>query len=419
MILPSLQSAFGLALFVALAWALSENRRAFSVRTVAVGLAAQIGLALLLLKLPASQGALLALNGVVDALTAATRAGTGLVFGYLGGGEAPFVTEAPQNSFILAFQALPLVLVMSALSALLWHWKVLGWVTRGFGYVLQKTMGIGGAVGLASAANAFVGMVEAPLLIRPYLERLTRSELFMTMTVGLATVSGTVLVLYASVIEPVVPGALGQILVASLVSLPAAILVARLMVPEEPFATPTGIGDDVPFLEYQSSMDAVTRGTFEGLQLLLNIIAMLVVMVALVALVNILLALLPDLWGAPLTLQRMLGWLFSPLVWAMGVPPGEMHVAGQLMGTKTILNELIAYLDLAGLPEGALSERSTLIMVYALCGFANFGSVGILIGGLTALVPSRRADIVTLGTRAIVSGTLATSMTGAVVGLIT
>ena len=283
----------------------------------------------------------------------------------------------------------------------------------------RVAMGIGGAVGLASAANAFVGMVEAPLLIRPYLEKLTRSELFMTMTVGLATVSGTVLVLYASVIEPVVPGALGQILVASLVSLPAAILVARLMVPEEPFATPTGIGDDVPFLEYQSSMDAVTRGTFEGLQLLLNIIAMLVVMVALVALVNILLALLPDLWGAPLTLQRMLGWLFSPLVWAMGVPPGEMHVAGQLMGTKTILNELIAYLDLAGLPEGALSERSTLIMVYALCGFANFGSVGILIGGLTALVPSRRADIVTLGTRAIVSGTLATSMTGAVVGLIT
>lgn len=415
----ALQSAFGLALFIALAWALSENRRAFSFRGVAAGLAIQIGLALLLLKLPASQGVLLALNGVVDALTEATRAGTGFVFGYVGGGEPPFEASAPQNSFILAFQALPLVLVMSALSAVLWHWRILGWVTRGFGYLLQKTMGIGGAVGLASAANAFVGMVEAPLLIRPYLERLSRSELFMTMTVGLATVSGTVLVLYASILGPVVPGALGQILVASLISLPAGILIARLMVPDEPHSRPTGIGDDVPFLEYQSSMDAVTRGTFEGLHLLLNIIAMLVVMVALVALVNILLALLPDVAGEALTLQRMLGWIFAPLVWAMGVPANEMQAAGQLMGTKTILNEFIAYINLAGLPEGALSDRSTLIMVYALCGFANFGSVGILIGGLTALVPSRRHDIVTLGTRALVSGTLATSMTGAVIGLIT
>jgi len=419
MTLSSLQSAFGLALIIALAWGLSENRRTFPVRAVAAALAIQIGLALLLLKLPASQGALLALNGVVDALTEATRTGTGFVFGYVGGGAAPFETAAPQNSFILAFQALPLVLVMSALSALLWYWRVLGWVTRGFGYLLQKSLGIGGAVGLASAANAFVGMVEAPLLIRPYLERLTRAEFFMTMTVGLATVSGTVLVLYASIIGSVVPGALGQILVASLISLPAGILIARLMVPEEPGAVPTGIGGDVPHLEYQSSMDAVTRGTFEGLQLLLNIIAMLVVMVALVALTNIVLGLLPDVWGAPLTLQRILGWIFSPLVWAMGIPAEEMHLAGQLMGTKTILNEFIAYLDLARLPEGALSERSTLIMVYALCGFANFGSVGILIGGLTALVPSRRLDIVTLGTRAIVSGTLATSMTGAVVGLIT
>lgn len=419
MTLLSLQSAFGLALLIGLAWALSENRRAFSLPAVAAGLAVQIGLALLLLKLPGSQQALLALNGVVDALTEATRAGTAFVFGYVGGGEAPFEVASPQNGFVLAFQALPLVLVMSALSALLWYWKVLGWITRGFGYLLQKTMGIGGAVGLASAANAFVGMVEAPLLIRPYLERLTRAEFFMTMTVGLATVSGTVLVLYASIISPVVPGALGQILVASLISLPAGILVARLMVPEEHGARPTGIGDDVPHLEYQSSMDAVTRGTFEGLQLLLNIIAMLVVMVALVALVNIILGLFPDVWGLPLTLQRMLGWIFSPLVWAMGIPVEEMHLAGQLMGTKTILNEFIAYLDLARLPENALSERSTLIMVYALCGFANFGSVGILIGGMTALVPSRRLEIVTLGTRALVSGTLATSMTGAVVGLVT
>lgn len=419
MTFPALQSAFGLVLFIALAWALSENRRAFSWRAVLVGLALQVGLALLLLRLPASQAGLIALNDAVEALTEATRAGTGFVFGYIGGGPTPFEVTAPQSSFVLAFQALPLVLVMSALSALLWHWGILGSITRGLGYVLQRTMGIGGAVGLASAANAFVGMVEAPLLIRPYLERLTRFELFMTMTVGLATVSGTVLVLYASILSPIVPGALGQILIASLISLPAGILIARLMVPEEPYAKPTGIGDDVPLLEYQSSMDAVTRGTFEGLHLLLNIMAMLIVMVALVALTNILLALLPDIMGAPLTLQRMLGWVFAPLVWAMGVPPDEIYVAGQLMGTKTILNEFIAFIDLTALPAGTLSDRSTLIMVYALCGFANFGSVGILIGGMTALIPSRRQEIVTLGTRAIVSGTLATSMTGAVIGLIT
>lgn len=419
MSLLSLQSAFGLAVIVAMAWAISERRRAFSVGQVAVGIGLQIAIALLLLKIPATRAGLLALNGAVDALTEATRAGTGFVFGYVGGGPAPFDVKAPANLFVLGFQALPLVLVMSALSALLWHWRVLGWVTRGFAFLLQRSMGLGGAVGLASASSMFVGMVEAPLLIRPYLERLTRAELFIMMTVGLATVSGTVLVLYASVLEPVVHGALGQILVASLISLPAGITVARLMVPEEAGFVGTGVAGDRPLVDYESSMDAVTRGTVDGLHLLLNILAMLIVMVALVALVNIILAAFPDVWGGPLTLQRMLGWAFSPLVWLMGVPASEMETAGQLMGTKTILNEFIAYIDLAHLPPGALSPRSALIMVYAMCGFANLGSVGILIGGLTALAPSRRSDIVTLGTRAIVSGTLATSMTGAVIGLIT
>lgn len=419
MSLLSLQSAFGLAVIVAMAWAISERRRAFSVGQVAVGIGLQIAIALLLLKIPATRAGLLALNGAVDALTEATRAGTGFVFGYVGGGPTPFDVKAPANLFVLGFQALPLVLVMSALSALLWHWRVLGWVTRGFAFLLQRSMGLGGAVGLASASSMFVGMIEAPLLIRPYLERLTRAELFIMMTVGLATVSGTVLVLYASVLEPVVHGALGQILVASLISLPAGITVARLMVPEEAGFVGTGVADDRPLVDYESSMDAVTRGTVDGLHLLLNILAMLVVMVALVALVNIILAAFPDVWGGPLTLQRMLGWAFSPLVWLMGVPASEMETAGQLMGTKTILNEFIAYIDLAHLPPGTLSPRSALIMVYAMCGFANLGSVGILIGGLTALAPSRRSDIVTLGTRAIVSGTLATSMTGAVIGLIT
>ncbi|MDO8422422.1 MAG: nucleoside transporter C-terminal domain-containing protein [Parvibaculum sp.] len=415
----SLQSAFGLAAIVCLAWIFSERRRAFSLRQVVVGIALQIILALAMLKLAFAREALLALNSVVDVLTEATRAGTGFVFGYMGGGAAPFEVTQPANAFVLGFQALPLVLVMSALSALLWHWRILDWVTRGFAWALQKSMGLGGAVGLASAANVFVGMVEAPLLIRPYLERLTRSELFIMMTVGLASVSGTVLVLYASVLAPVVEGALGQILVASLISLPAGIVVARLMVPEDEGIQGTDVMKGEALTQYESSMDAITRGTVDGLHLWLNIIAMLLVVVALVALANTIVGAFPDLGGAPLTLQRMLGWVFSPLVWLMGVPASEMQTAGQLMGTKTILNEFIAYINLSQLPEGALSPRSSLIMIYGMCGFANLGSVGILIGGLTALVPSRRADIVTLGTRSIVSGTLATCMTGAVIGIIT
>ncbi|HEX7775575.1 MAG TPA: nucleoside transporter C-terminal domain-containing protein [Parvibaculum sp.] len=415
----SLQSALGLAVLVAVAWAFSERRSAFPARQVLVGIAAQIAVALLMLKLPAAQKGLLALNAAVDALTEATRAGTGFVFGYLGGGPAPFEVKEPANNFVLGFQALPLVLVMSALSALLWHWRILPAVTRAFSYLLQKSMGIGGAVGLASASTMFLGMVEAPLLIRPYLERLSRAELFMMMTVGLASVSGTVLVLYASIVEPVVHGALGHILVASLISLPAGITVARLMVPEREDFAGTGVAHDEPLIEYESSMDAVTRGTIDGLHLLLNILAMLVVIVALVALANIILSALPDLWGAPITLQRTLGWAFAPLVWLMGVQASDMEAAGQLMGTKTILSEFIAYIDLAHLPAGTLSPRSALIMLYALCGFTNFASVGILIGGLTALAPGRRSDIVALGMRAIVSGTIATSMTGAVIGLMT
>jgi len=418
MTLLTLQSAFGLAVILCLAWSLSERRAAFSLRQVLGGVALQVIIALVMLKLPVARQGLLALNAAVDALNKATLAGAGFVFGYLGGGPAPFDITNPQNAFVLGFQALPLVLVMSALSALLWHWRVLQWVTHGFALVLKKSMGIGGAVGLASAATMFVGMVEAPLLIRPYLERLTRAEMFMMMTVGLASVSGTVLVLYATILSPVLPDALGQILVASLISLPAGITIARLMVPEDESFTGTHVAEDEPLVKYQSSMDAITRGTIDGLHLLLNILAMLVVMVALVALVNIMLGGLPDLWGAPMTLQRFFGWIFSPLVWLMGIPVSEVQSAGQLMGTKTILNEFLAYIDLAHLTAGTLSPRSTLIMIYALCGFANLGSVGILIGGLTALAPARRSDIVALGTRAIVSGTLATSMTGAVIGII-
>jgi len=410
-----MQSLFGLFVLTLIAWLFSEARGRVSWRFVAAGLSLQFLLALLLLKLPLFRGLFVALNDAIQVLQQATQAGTSFVFGYLGGGTPPFEVSNPAGEFVLAFRALPLVLVMSALSALLFHWRILPWVVKGFAWLLQRSMGIGGALGLSAAANIFVGMVEAPLLIRPYLARMTRSELFAVMSCGMATVAGTVMALYAGFLAHVVPDALAHILIASLISAPAALLVARLMVPETAEATE---GELTAPQSTGSAMDAVTRGALDGLQLLLNIIAMLLVLVALVYLGNAALGLLPTVMGEPLSLQRMLGWIMAPVVWLMGIPWAEAQTAGALMGTKTVLNELIAYLDLAALPADALSARSRLILTYALCGFANLGSLGIMLGGLCGMVPERRDEIVGLGMKSIVSGTLATCMTGAIVGII-
>jgi concentrative nucleoside transporter, CNT family len=411
----TLQALLGLAAYCALAWALSEARRSVRLRPIVIGIALQLVLAVALTRLPGVRAVFGALNALVLAVDRATAAGTGFVFGYVGGGALPFPVSNPSATFILAFRALPLVLVVSALSSLLYHWRVLPWVVRGFAWCLQRTLGIGGAAGLGAAANIFVGMIEAPLFIRPYLLALSRSELFMVMTCGMSTIAGTVMVLYATVLGPVLPDALGHILTASILSAPAGITIARILVPDA--GPPTSAQIVAPWQSH-SAMDAVARGTAEGVTLLMHIVAMLVVLVALVALVNEGLALLPALDGAPLTLQRLLGWVMAPVVWLMGIPWGEAQVAGSLMGTKTVLNELLAYLQLAHLPEGALSAHSRLIMVYALCGFANFGSLGIMLGGLGAMAPERNAEIVGLGLKSILSGTLATLMTGAVIGLV-
>ena len=409
------RSLIGFFLLHALAWALSESRRVIAWRPVLAGMALTLGLGALLLKAPPAKAAFLALNGAMDSLESATRAGTSFVFGFLGGAPLPYVETYAGASFVLAFRALPLVLVVSALSALLFYWRVLPWIVRLFSTLLQKTMGVGGAIGLSSAANVFVGMVEAPLFVKPYIREMNRSELFILMSCGMATIAGTVMALYASILGKLVPDALGHILIASIISTPAAIAVSMLMVPSS--APPTG-GTLVPPQRATSSMDAITHGTVEGVQLLFNIVAMLVVLVALVSLANQLLALLPDIAGAPVTLQRIFGIVMAPLVWVMGIPWAEAATAGALMGTKTVLNELIAYLDLARLPEAALSPRSRLMMTYALCGFANFGSLGIMIGGLATMAPERRDEIVSLGAKTIVSGTLATCVAGSVVGIL-
>jgi CNT family concentrative nucleoside transporter len=407
------RSALGFLILHALAWALSEDRRTVAWRPVLAGMALTLALGVLLLKAPPVQHLFLVLNDALGALERATRDGTAFVFGFLGGGPLPYPESYPGATFVLAFRALPLVVVVSALSALLFYWRVLPWVVKGFSAMLEKTLGVGGAIGLSSAANVFVGMVEAPLVVKPYIRGMSRSELFILMSCGMATVAGTVMALYASILSKAIPGALGHVLAASIISTPAAIAISVLMVPGKG----TTEGKLVPQTA-TSSMDAITRGTVDGIQLLINIVAMLLVLVALVSLANQLLSLLPQVAGAPVTLQRVLGAVMAPLVWIMGVPWREAGAAGALMGTKTVLNELLAYIDLAGLPAGTLSPRSSLMMTYALCGFANFGSLGIMIGGLATMAPERRDEIVALGGKTIVSGTLATCVAGSVVGIL-
>ncbi len=411
-----LHGAFGLLALTAIAWLLSENRRALSWRVPLAGLGLQLAIALIMLRLPQARSVFASLNDAVVALQAATQAGTSFVFGYLGGGPLPFEETTIGGSLVLAFRSLPLIIVVSALTSLLSYWRILPLIVRSFSLLFEKTLGIGGAVSLAAAANIFVGMVEAPLLIRGYLRELGRGELFMVMCTGMATIAGTVLLLYTTILGPVLDGAVGHLITASIISAPAAIMVAWIMVPPGRASTAARLPD--PRSEAASSMDAVTQGTERGLSLYLNIVAMLIVLLALVHLANAMLTLLPEFGGQALSLERMLGWLMAPVVWLMGVPWSEATVAGSLMGIKTVLNELLAYLSLAELTDGQLSERSVLIMSYALCGMANFGSVGIMIGGFTGLMPERRREVASLGLKSIVGGTIATCCTGAVVGIV-
>jgi CNT family concentrative nucleoside transporter len=439
-----LQSLAGLIAIPLIAWALSEDRRAAAgpglVRLVLGSIALQIAIAGLMLNVSAVRALFDWPGRAIDALQAATADGMRLVFGYLAGGPAPFDIVRPEASFVLAFQALPLVLLVSVLAKLLYHWGVLQRVVQAFAWALNRTMGVSGPVGTSAAANIFVGMVEAPLLVRPYLAGMSRAGLFATMTVGMAGIAGTVLAIYATLLQTLVPGAAGHLVVASVISVPAALLLAALMVPDETLPRtaastpcpavddrdglptserPAGLEASAPGAEPRSSMDAIAQGTREGVDLLVSITAMLVVAVALVSLANMFLAWAVAPLGIALTLQVVLGWIFAPLAWLIGIPWSESAAAGGLLGIKTVLNEFVAFLELSKLAPETLSPRSRLIMTYALCGFANLGSLGIMIGGLVAMVPSRREDIVQLGPRTLVAGTLATLMTAAVVGLLT
>jgi CNT family concentrative nucleoside transporter len=425
-----LRGLIGIAVLLGLAWAVSENRRALpGWRWIAGALALQGVLAVLIVRVPFVWAAVGLVNNAVSAVEAATLKGSAYMFGYLGGAELPFaLKEGAQPPLVIAFQILPLVIVFSALSALLWHWGVLRWLVRGLSFLLRRSLGVSGVVGLSGGASVFLGVVEAPLVTRAWFGRVSRGELFQIMAMTMATISGAILILYATTLRAVVPDAVGHMIAASLISLPAALLIARLMVPESPAPAPEAAGEglldtetnDDPGLSYASSIDAIVKGTMDGMQLFLSVIAVIIVVFALVALVDgMLAAALPLVEGEPLTLKRLLGWALAPLMWLLGVPWAEAQAAGGLMGTKAVLNEYVAYLELAALAPGTLGPRATLIVTYALCGVANLASVGLLVSTIGTLCPERRAEAAGLGMKSWIAGNLASAMTGAWIGLVT
>ncbi|WP_237068129.1 NupC/NupG family nucleoside CNT transporter [Microbulbifer guangxiensis] len=406
------QGLLGILVFTAIPVLLSENRRAISPRMIIACLLLQFAIAWIMLKVTWVQTALLGLNSAVKTLEQAALAGSSYMFGYLGGADLPFVADGPGSPFIIAFQVLPIVLVMSALSAILFYWGVLQKVIGGLGFLLQKALRLDGLQTFSVASSVFFGIVEAPLLVRPYFQSMSRSTLFLLITAAMSTVAGTVMVLYASQLEGIVANPAGHILVASLISMPAAVLFAQLWVPPA-----DRLEHHIPGVqsEAQSTLDALVRGTEDGVKLLLNIIGMIVVLFALIYLVN---ALLGAVFGEGISLEYLASILFHPVVWLMGVDPADIPQAAELMSIKLIFNEFVAYQKMAELGPAAMSPQSYLILVYGICGFANFASLGLVVGTISTIVPGRTAEVAYLATRALFAGLLATCMTGTVVGLL-
>jgi CNT family concentrative nucleoside transporter len=399
-------AALGIAVFIAIAWAFSEHRRRFPARVVAFGLALQVALALVLLRSPAGRAFFVGVNDAVNAFIRFTDAGTDFVFGSL-----------RTTGFSFALEVLPVIVVMGSLFSVLYHWGVVQVVVRALARGLSRAMGISAAESLSTVADVFVGMTEAPLLIRPYLARMTRSELFTVMTAGMATIAGSVLVAYAQMLGG---DYAGHLVTASFMAAPAAVLLAKVMVPET--ATPETSHADaatVP-IETVNTIDAAAAGASAALRLAANVGALLIAFIALLAMANAGLEVVGGWLGvADLTLQRVLGWIFAPFALLIGVAPSEAASVGALLGVKTVFNEFLAYRDLGALiAQHAISPRAAVISSYALCGFANFGSLAILLGGVGAMVPERRPEIAQLGLKAILAGTLATLMTASVVAVL-
>ncbi|HUO11265.1 MAG TPA: nucleoside transporter C-terminal domain-containing protein [Caulobacteraceae bacterium] len=415
--LENAQSLAGIAATIGICWLLSERRDAFPWKLMLGALAVQAGLVLLLFGLPTARGVLAGAGEVVDGLSSSTQAGVTFVFGFLAGGQAqPYAVTNPGGLFVFAFRVLPVILVVCALSALLWHWRILKWITQSFGFVFERTMGLRGPPALATAATVFMGQVEGPIFIRSYLASLSRSEIFLLLAVGMSCVSGSTMVAYATILKGVLPNAAAHVLTASVISAPAGVLLARILVPREAEAESVPDEDLGADKVYESSIDALIKGTGDGLAIVLNIAATLIVFVSLVAMVDGLLGLLAPVGGSPLSLERGFGLLFAPLAWCIGVPWKEAGAAGSLLGVKLMLTEFTAFFDLAKLGPDVLSPRTRMIMTYALCGFANIASVGINVAGYSVLIPERRREVLGMVWKAMLAGFLATCMTASVVG---
>ena len=413
-----IQPTIGFFALLFLGAVFSENLKAIKLRYVLSGVLIQLLLAILLLKVNAIGTFFEYLSDGVMVLKAANDYGTQFVFGYLADGApgAPFDITNPAGTFIFAFGGLTLIILMSAISALLWHWRIIPVIVNALALLFKKPLNVGGPIGLGATANVFLGQVEAPLLVRPYLSSMTRHELLILMTVGMSTIAGSVMVVYTTMLTPIYgSGLIGHFLTASLISVPAGIMFANMMIPSE-VKTDFPEGDSSKM--YSSTVDALTQGTKNGLEIFLSVIAMLIVVMALVFLVNSILDVFPDINGSPITIERVLGLIFAPLAWFMGIPWEESLIAGQLLGVKTALNEFVAYLYLSDSETYNLSEKSRLIMLYALCGFANFSSVGILLSGMSAMVPERRDDLISVTGKALWAALLASCMTGFIVGIL-
>ena len=409
-----IQSLIGIVVLILIALPFSESIQEIKVKFIIYALLIQTSLAFILLEIPFISSFFDVMSIAVESLRLSAIEGSSFVFGYLGGGEAPFEVSNNQNLPIFAFTFLPMLIFLSALSALLWHWKILPFLIKLLAKLFEKPLDAKGPIGLAATANIFLGQLEAPLLIKPYLNKMNQRDLLIIMTVGMSTIAGSVMVLYITWLDDKFSGVIGHFLTASILSVPAAIMFSNILIPSAQTELKTAKED---LKMYESSMDAISVGTKDGLNMFLSVIASLIVFLSLVALADFMLGIIPNVYGEPISLQRIAAFIFAPIAWLMGVPFSEIIPAGNLLGTKTIFNELIAFNDLRDLDTNILSERSQLIMLYGICGFANISSVGILLGGLSAICPDIRGTLLKIAFRALFAATLASCLTGTVVSL--
>jgi CNT family concentrative nucleoside transporter len=400
-------SFLGIPGLLLLAFVFCRDRKKLSYKIIVAGIGLQFFFALLVLRTRIGHQLFYWVGRGAEKLIGFTGAGSRFVFGNL--------MNVEKMGFILAFHVLPVIVFFSSLSAILYHFGVLQWLVRQMARIFTRTLGVSGAEALSVAANVFVGMVEAPILVRPYVEKMTESELFCLMSAGMATIAGSVMAAYIGILQPYFPQVAGHILSASLMSAPAAVVVAKIMIPET--ETPLTAGKVQVSYEKQdvNFIDAAARGAIDGVYLAIYVAAMLIAFIALVAMVNAIFG----LFGT--SFEAIMGWMFAPIAFLMGIPWKEAVQVGSLLGQKTVLNEFVAYLNLAnGLASGelTLSARSITIATYALCGFANFGSLGIMIAGIGGMAPSRRHDLARLGILSIISGSLAAFLTATIAGVL-